>query len=57
MFFIKDIRYEKHKSIEREQKYIFSYLMATRRMIDRDRIKMLNNIDIAFCECDKVIDA
>jgi len=56
-FFFTTVFYQSRKEHIAEKKRLFGYLMATRMMRDKDRVKVLNTIDAVFCDCKNVTDA
>ena len=56
-FMLTTVFYQSRKEHKAEKKRLFGYLMATRVMRDKERVKFLNTIDVVFCDCKKVVDA
>jgi len=56
-FLLTTVLYQSRKERKAEKTRLFGYLMATRMMRDKDRVKVLNTIDVVFCDCKKVVDA
>jgi len=56
-FLLTTVFYQSRKEHRAEKIRLFGYLMATRMMRDKDRVKVLNTIDVVFCDCKKVVEA
>lgn len=57
VFTITNIFYANYKEKRRSKEFVFSVLMQSRGMIDKEKIRMMNMIQVVFHKDKKVLEA